>query len=137
MFDFVYSKSVIEHVRNVDNFLSQALRVLKPGGMAIIMTPDWRSQALYFWDDYTHVTALTRKSLQNAMLINGFTEVDCNYFLQLPIVWEKPWFEWVTKVIALLPDSLRWKDKEEREFRPLIRFSMEKMLLSVGRKSIG
>ena len=43
-FDFVYSKSVLEHVMNTDNFLSEALRMLKPGGIAVLMTPDWRSQ---------------------------------------------------------------------------------------------
>ena len=70
-FDFVFSKSVLEHVVNIDNFLKQSLRVLKPGGMAVMMTPDWKSQHDFFWDDYTHVKAFTRKSLQNAMIING------------------------------------------------------------------
>jgi len=41
-FDFVYSKSVLEHVHNTDNFLSESLRVLKPGGIVVFMTPDWR-----------------------------------------------------------------------------------------------
>lgn len=133
-FDFVYSKSVIEHVTNTDNFLAESLRVLRPGGMAVILTPDWRSQQSYFWDDYTHVKAFTRKSLQNAMLINGFERVECNYFLQLPVVWKHPWIEPFTRAISLLPDSMRWKDHEEREFRRWVRFSKEKMLLSLGFK---
>ncbi|MCH7870398.1 MAG: methyltransferase domain-containing protein [Planctomycetes bacterium] len=134
-FDYVYSKSVLEHVTNTDNFLAQALRVLKPGGTALIMTPDWKSQHTYFWDDYTHVRAFTRKSLQNAMIINGFNQVKCDYFLQLPMVWKHPWVEPFTRLVALLPDSLRWKDAEEKEFRRLIRFSKERMLISSGRKT--
>ena len=54
-FDFIYSKSVIEHVRNADNFVSESYRVLKPGGIAVFMTPDWGTQYKTFWDDYTHV----------------------------------------------------------------------------------
>ena len=133
-FDYVYSKSVLEHVTNTDNFLSESLRVLRPGGIAVFMTPDWRSQCKFFWDDYTHVKAFTRKSLQDAMTMNGFGKVDCSYFLQLPIVWKHPWIKYITMLIALLPDSFKWKDKEEKEFRRLIRFSKEKMLLAVGGK---
>jgi len=131
-FDFAFSKSVIEHVMNAENFLSEMLRILKPGGMAVIMTPDWCTQYRFFWDDYTHVKPYTRKGLQNAMLINGFTRVDCSRFIQLPLVWKYPWLGFLTRIVALLPDGLRWKDKEESEFRSLIRFSKEKMLLAVG-----
>lgn len=133
-FDVVYSKSVLEHVINTDNFLSESLRVLKPGGIVVFMTPDWKSQHEYFWDDYTHVKAFTRKSLQNALIINGFEKVNCEYFLQLPIVWKYPWLKPLIKTITLLPNSLKWKNKEESEFRSIIRFSKEGMLLVVGYK---
>ena len=114
-FDFVFSKSVLEHVMNTDNFVSESLRILKQGGVAVFMTPDWRSQCLCFWDDYTHIKAFTRKSLQNAMIINGFRDVNCSYFLQLPAVWKYPWLEYFMKCVALLPDSLKWKDKKESD----------------------
>jgi len=134
-FDFVYSKSVIEHVTNTDNFLKESLRVLKPGGMAVFLTPDWRSQRDHFWDDYTHVKAFTRKSLQNAMIINGFSNVESDYFLQLPLIWKYPWLNLFIPIITLLPDSMRWKDKEEVQFRGWVRFSKEKMLLAAGVKA--
>ncbi len=133
-FDFIYSKSVLEHVVNADNFLAESYRVLKPGGLAVLMCPDWKSQYEYFWDDYTHVKAWTRKGLQDAMVMYGFEDIECSYFLQLPFVWKYPWAEFITKLIALLPESLKWKDKEEKDFRTLIRFSKEKMLLAVGTK---
>lgn len=76
--DIVFSKSVIEHVSNTDNFLSEIFRVLKPGGLAILLTPDWKTQAHIFWDDYTHVKPWTRKGLQNALKIHGFQKVEGN-----------------------------------------------------------
>ena len=135
-FDFVFSKSVLEHVENTGNLLSESLRLLKPGGIAVNLTPDLKSQLKFFWDDYTHVKAFTRKSLQNAMKINGFSNVECSYFLQLPFIWKCPFLKFITRIIGLLPDSLKWKDKEESQPRKLIRFSKEEMLLAVGAKEI-
>lgn len=134
-FDFVFSKSVLEHVMNTENFLKETLRVLKPGGIAVILTPDWKSQLSFFWNDYTHVKAFTRKGLQNAMKINGFSNVKCEYFFQLPFLWKHPNLKFVASIISLLPDSLKWRDKEESSQRKLIRFSKEKMLLVVGIKN--
>lgn len=136
-FDYVYSKSVLEHVFNTTNFIKESLRVLKPGGMAVLMTPDWRSQRDFFWDDYTHVKAFTRKGLQNACVINGFEAVDCSYFYQLPIVWEKPWLKHVLPLFNLVPDKFKWRDKEESDFRTFIRFAKEKMLLCMAQKPVG
>jgi len=133
-FDFIFTKSVLEHVYNAENFISQTLRVLKPGGMAVMMTPDWRSQCLFFWDDYTHVKAFTKKSLANAMRINGFADARCDYFLQLPFIWKHPGLQILTSLIACLPDCLKWKDNEQSQHRPLIRFSKEKMLIATGKK---
>lgn len=135
-FDVVYSKSVLEHVRNTDNFVNEARRVLRPGGTFIGMCPDWNSQYKNYWDDYTHVKPFTRKGLRDCLIINGFKNADCEYFYQLPILWKYPQLEFVAKLVALLPDSWKWKDREERNTkdRKYIRFSKEKMLLSFGSK---
>jgi len=135
-FDFVYSKSVLEHVRNTDNFIEESFRVLRPGGMFIGLTPDWHSQYKYFWDDYTHVKPFTRKGLRDCLLIHGFEDSDCEYFYQLPFIWRFPQLLFIPKLISLLPDSLKWKTLEQRNTkdRKIIRFSKEKMLLSYGTK---
>ena len=135
-FDFIYNKSVLEHVHNTDNFLREALRVLKPGGVFVALTPDWKSQQHIFWDDYTHVKPFTRKGLRDALIIHGFEDVECEYFLQLPFIWKYPWLGFIPKLISLLPDSLKWKDREQRNTkdRKLIRFSKEEMLLVYGKK---
>jgi len=133
-FSWIFSKSVLEHVSNTDNFMNESLRVLKPGGKVVFMCPAWESQYKLYWDDYTHVKPYTRKSLQNAMRMAGFSDVEVSYFLQLPFIWKRPYLEVITKVIALLPDSLKWKNKEQSDARKLIRFSKEKMLFAVGGK---
>lgn len=133
-FDVVFSKSVIEHVNNVDHVFEEIYRVLKKGGIAIIMTPDWNTQHCHFWDDYTHVKAWTRKSLQNIMRMKNFKQVECRLFRQMPILWQHPKLKFIFDLIALLPNSLKWKDKKEEIHRPLIRFSKEKMLLATGVK---
>ncbi len=133
-FDVVFSKSVLEHTVNSDNFLSESLRVLKRGGVVILMTPDWNTQHEIFWDDYTHVKAWTRKSLQNAMKINGFDKVESILFRQLPILWKYPCLRFLCDLTSLLPHSLKWRDKEEEIFNTWIRFSKEKMILAIGKK---
>jgi ubiquinone/menaquinone biosynthesis C-methylase UbiE len=136
-FDYVYSKSLIEHVVNVDNFFSNVLRVLKPGGIFVCMTPDWKSQMSHFFDDYTHVHPFTRKSLRDALSINGFKDATCEYFYQLPFIWKYPCLKFVPIVVsAATTQNMKWKNEHERngEDRKLIRFSKEKMLLACGIK---
>lgn len=135
--DIVFSKSVIEHVEHADNFLKETHRVLKPGGLAILMTPDWKTQAHMFWDDYTHVKPWTRKGLQNALKIHGFEKVESVLFRQLPLLWKYPVLERVADVIALAPESWKWRDRDESAFREWIRFSKEKMLLATAVKPAG
>ena len=135
-FDIVFSKSVCEHVRNSDNFFSEIYRVLKPDGIFICMTPDWISQMKNFYDDFTHVHPFTVKSLSNCMKIHKFNVISVELFYQLPFVWTRPWLKLILPIIALLPDSLKWKttDMINTKDRKIIRFSKEKMILAVGTK---
>lgn len=133
-FDIVFSKSVMEHVENADNFLAETKRVLKPGGLALLSCPDWGTQCHMYWDDYTHVKPWTRKGLQNAMKIHGFENVRALLWRQLPALWKSPSLEIVANILALAPESWKWKDKEESQHNEWIRFSKEKMLLGLGTK---
>jgi SAM-dependent methyltransferase len=134
-FDFIFSKSVIEHVENIELMMKESNRVLKPGGTMVIMTPDWKSHMKYYYDDFTHRSPLTRKGLQNVLRLFGFEVISCGIFYQLPFVWRHPRLKFIPQIISLLPDSLKWKDKQEHDPRTLIRFSKEKMLLAVGIKT--
>lgn len=135
-FDFVFSKSLIEHIYNPENMIQEIYRVLKPGGTTIIMTPDWKSQINFFWDDYSHVHPYTRKSLGDMLRIFGFQNVSSELFYQLPFIWKYPFLKFISKIISMLPEKWKWKNNNERngEDRKLIRFSQELMLLACGTK---
>ena len=133
-FDVVFTKSVIEHVFNTDHFIKEAKRVLKVNGTLIVLTPDWESQSKSFFDDYTHIKPFTKTGLKAAISQNGFKDVYCDYFLQLPFVWKYPLLSFIPKALSFLPYSWRFSDKEQKKSRVLIRFSQEKMLLAVATK---
>jgi SAM-dependent methyltransferase len=134
-FDIAYSMSVIEHITDTSKFITEVIRILKPGGLAIIMCPDWVSHRYKsYWDDYTHVRVWTRKSLQNALVWHGFNSVECVLFRQLPILWKYPFLSFLSDLTSLLPESFKWKDKQEMDHRAWIRFSKEKMLLATASK---
>jgi len=133
-FDIVHSKSAIEHVSNTGNFLSEIYRVVKKDGLVLIMVPDWGSVYKIFYDDYTHVKPWTRKGLQNALIQHGFSNVECEYFRQLPILWKFPQLSIFASLISIFPESFKWKNKEQTLHRKWVRFSKEKMLLATGIK---
>ena len=102
-------------------------------GIFINLTPEWKYIYRSFYDDYTHRTPFTKKSLQNIYLINGFKNVKVNSFKQLPVLWSdnyliKFFFSVLSEItLIIIPDSFRMKYK-------WIRFSKEIMLLSYGTK---
>lgn len=76
-FDFANSMQVIEHITNLDNYMREICRVLKPGGRVHIEAPDVRMALLphipllssdrggmNFWDDPTHIRPYSRQSLR-------------------------------------------------------------------------
>jgi len=136
-FDFVFSKSVIEHMRYPTGLLSSALEALRPGGTAVIMTPSW---AHTYWGpfyiDHTHVTPFTAPSLADAFALVGFENVKASHFYQLPFLWRYPFLKPVVWTMAALPlpyrpyQSAPWPDGLNK----MLRFSKEVMLLAIGKK---
>ena len=136
-FDIIYNKSVLEHVINTENFVKESLRVLKPGGIFIGLTPDWESTYKIFWDDYTHVKPFTKKGLRDCLKITGFEQSECDLFYQLPFTWKSEYLKIIPIVVSFIfPDFMKWKTREHRNGKDfkLIRFSKERMLLSYGYK---
>ncbi len=138
-FDFVFSKSVIEHLREPSSMLKMAKNALKPGGKAIVMCPSWEHT---YWGpyyiDHTHVTAFTRPSLEQALKLCGFSSVTADYFYQLPFTWKHNFYKVVPKIISKLPipyapwNRVPWKTNLYAN--KLVRFSKEVMLISVAVK---
>ncbi|GIG24823.1 class I SAM-dependent methyltransferase [Cellulomonas denverensis] len=76
-FDVVVSFQVIEHVDDVDRYLSEIRRVLRPGGVFLCVTPD-RGLRLFPgqrpWNEF-HVTEYSPAQLE-AVLRRAFPRVD-------------------------------------------------------------
>ena len=136
-FDIVLSKSVIEHTRTPGVLLKKAFDALRPGGTAIIMTPSW-SHTYWgpFYCDHTHVTPFTALSLNDALTLAGFHDVDVQHFIQLPFLWRYPILKPLIHLIRKLPIPFRphmrapWPEGMNK----FIRFSNEVMLLAVAKK---
>jgi SAM-dependent methyltransferase len=134
-FDYVFSKSVLEHVRNAASFLAGAREVLLPGGRAAILTPAWEyTYRRIFYSEYTHVRPFTRQSLHEALTLAGFEDVSVRYFRQLPFLWRRPALTPLAEVVRLMP--LPYRPLDEARWPPmlntLIRFSKEVLLLGTG-----
>ncbi|MFH0804155.1 MAG: class I SAM-dependent methyltransferase [Candidatus Zambryskibacteria bacterium] len=74
-YEAVYAKQVIEHLKNPLIFLKEIKRILKPGGKAIVLTPNCPFMLKFFWDDYTHQRPFTRKSLKMLAYNAGFKKI--------------------------------------------------------------
>ena len=126
-FDIVYSKSFIEHLVHPEQYLHEAYRVLKPGGVMVTLTPDWVANYKKFYDDYTHVKPFTKISLENIKKSMGFVNVDVFTFRQLPSTWKSHFLNWFCSMIAyFVPYDTKI---------PFLRWSRELMLFGVGTKS--
>jgi SAM-dependent methyltransferase len=54
--------------------VSEALRVLRPGGVVFIVVPDYLKEKTFFWDvDYTHNFVTTERRVRHLLGDHGFT----------------------------------------------------------------
>lgn len=87
-FDYVNCSHVLEHVPNPIDVLKQISRVLKPGGILYLETPDTRWASLpriplltsdsgtyNFWDDPTHLRRYSRPSLRKGVEMAGLNSL--------------------------------------------------------------
>lgn len=125
-FDVVYSKSVIEHMFDPLSFVTESFRVLKPGGILLILTPDWEANYKTFFDDFTHVRPMSRRSMNLLLSMLDPIEITTYRFRQLPITWKYPV---VNKFCAFISPFVPVTTK-----RPFLRWSRELMLVGFARK---
>ena len=128
-FDVIYNKSFIEHFYYPEKLFSEFLRVLKPGGKLICLTPDYSEIFKTFYDDCTHRTPFTMKSLEDINLISGLKNIEVEKFIQLPHLWKNNrMFLIFSKLAKILSPNFLIKHNK------YIRFSKEIMLLSKAEK---
>lgn len=79
-FDLVFMSNYLEHLPSsqaVIDQLSEAERVLRPGGRAMVLQPNIRLVGGRYWDFIDHKVALTEASLEEAGVLAGLTRVGC------------------------------------------------------------
>ncbi|MBI3760133.1 MAG: class I SAM-dependent methyltransferase, partial [Deltaproteobacteria bacterium] len=111
-FDCVISSQVIEHIPYEESLFSELQRVLTPGGMLIIGTPDyatrgWRIiEPLYghlipggYRDE--HITHYTHESLSRILTRYGFVLEETAYVLKSELImrWRKPAATAITPIV--------------------------------------
>lgn len=137
--DFVFSKSVIEHLHDPDIYLNNIYKALKIGGKGVIMTPSWEHTYMGpFYVDHTHVQPYTKRSLQSVLEMAGFENVKVSYFYQLPFTWKFPFLLPFVKIFRTFPipyapnHDVPWG--VSNWFNKLVRFSREPMLIATFEK---
>jgi SAM-dependent methyltransferase len=74
-FDLVFMSNYLEHLPTGDHVIEQlraVRRVLRPGGMVLILQPNIRLTGSAYWDFIDHKVALTDRSLTEAAELAGF-----------------------------------------------------------------
>jgi len=74
--DVVYADQVLEHMSGIDaarSWVGEALRVLRPGGLLLVVVPDYLKEKGFFWDiDYTHNFITTERRVRQLLYDGGF-----------------------------------------------------------------
>lgn len=65
--DLVLLVHILEHFAEATEVLEPAARVLRPGGAAVVVTPDWSRAYRDFYDDPTHRRPYSRASLARVL----------------------------------------------------------------------
>ncbi len=119
-FDVVTAMSLIEHLRSPDMMLRETLRILKPGGAMILVTPNWRFSYKFFYDDPTHVHPYSDRSMAFLLKGAGFKTVSVVPWLvcKPAWMWTMPYAFQVARFLPfrwspspLVPDFLKGRSK--------------------------
>lgn len=132
--DIVYSKSLVEHMWDPRFLMSEIMRVLKPGGICITLTPDWVSQMPVFYEDYTHCRPYTTDALRDLKTVSGFTDVHSELFMQLPEAWSSKPHALLAKTLGMGMGTLFARRMTAWTGIKFFRWAVEKMVLATGRK---
>jgi ubiquinone/menaquinone biosynthesis C-methylase UbiE len=74
-FDVVFASNLLEHLERpaATQLLAESRRVLRPGGRLILMQPNFRLSPKHYFDDFTHISIYTDRSLQDYLVSQGWT----------------------------------------------------------------
>jgi ubiquinone/menaquinone biosynthesis C-methylase UbiE len=77
-FDVVFASNFLEHLTREqgERVLVEARRVLRQGGRLILLQPNFRLRPGEYFDDYTHVSIYTDRSLKDLLMSLGWNQVE-------------------------------------------------------------
>ena len=85
--DVVICMEVLEHVRSPSNFLSELVRIAKPGAQLVITVPDARSEILvgatapdYYFDEPGHVRIFSSEEFRE-LLVDAGLQVEREHYM--------------------------------------------------------
>ncbi len=78
-FDGIHCAHVIEHLAEPELFVADAARLLRPGGVIMIRTPDVARAGFRFFVDHTHRRPFTAQSLRGLLALHGFGDVSIGH----------------------------------------------------------
>jgi ubiquinone/menaquinone biosynthesis C-methylase UbiE len=73
-FDVVFASNLLEHLdrQACTRVLAESRRVLVPGGLLILLQPNFRLNPGGYFDDFTHVSIFTDRSLADYLTCEGW-----------------------------------------------------------------
>lgn len=76
--DVVMASNVLEHlpVNEIRRSLDEFHRVLRPDGTLFVVTPNFALVPRQYFDDFTHKSALTHRSVADLLTLSGFERQD-------------------------------------------------------------
>jgi len=104
--DFVFASNTFEHLTKAEMAmcLNEVRRVLRPGGTINIVQPNYRFCYAEYFDDYTHVSIYSDRSLSDFLRTNGFEILECRpRFLPLTIKSRLPVWPALIKAYLVSP----------------------------------
>jgi SAM-dependent methyltransferase len=106
--DLALASNLFEHLTHSDGalLLGQLRSKLRAGGSLVILQPNYRFAYREYFDDYTHVSVYSDRSLSDFLVSNGFRVVDCRArFLPLTVKGKLPVWPFLIRLYLALP----WK----------------------------
>ena len=128
-FDVIFTKSVIEHISDPTHLMKEILRILKPGGIFISLTPEWTSQMKTFYDDPTHVHPYQLKGLEVLFTVSGFKDVHSETFYYHELLWKSAFWRFFASVLRKFISNKTGKYLAEHTGIKLFRWGVEKQIL--------
>ncbi len=105
-FDVVLASNLLEHLDHdaADRTLSECARVLRPGGRLILVQPNFRLRPRSYFDDFTHVTVYTDRSLPDFLTSQGWLiETVRRRFLPLTMKHRASWLTFLVPLYLRSP----------------------------------